>query len=159
MITTSVAQISEQSNPPTQYRLENINISILHQTSRRIKGGYKINISGTGKVSYILDKKDKTQFNLNKETVVELLNEFYRIHFFELQDTYTLKKEVVLLDGNSISLSIQRLVDISSTLLCIKISAYKKCVRIVGNQPLEANLLVEKIESIVSKAITGKHNF
>jgi len=140
-------QSSGQSDPPKQYQLEDVRITILHQTGHRLPGGYKISISGDGKGTYVSDKEGEKKLDVKNETLLELLNDFYRIHFFELQDTWTVKKQVALLDDNSIFISPRRLVDVSSKRICIEIENYKKCVTIVENQPVEVGNLIAKIES------------
>lgn len=146
---------SESTRPPQKYQLEDVRISVLHQTSHRLPGSYKINISGDGKASYVIDNKDVLEITLGDKMLVELLNEFYRIHFFELPDTYTSKKRVALMDDHSIATLSNRNVDMSSQRLCIGIAEYEKCVTIMDEQPVEASQLVEKIESLFSERDTG----
>lgn len=143
-------QSSERFVPPRQYQLEDVAITILHQTSHRIPGSYKISIGGDGQGSYTSGKAGEKKFTLKGETLLELLNDFYRIHFFELKDTWTVKNQVALLDDNSILVSPMRLVDVSSKQICLALADYNKCVTVVGNQPAELSNLISKIESLVN---------
>ena len=144
-------KIPGQTDFPVKYQLKDVRISILHQTGHRIPGSYQINISGEGRASYTIDKKQTTNIILPNKTLIELLNDFYRIHFFELQDTYTIKRQIALVDDHSISTFSSRLVDMSSKRLCITLADYKKCVTIIDQQPIVANQLVDRIERIFRK--------
>ena len=139
---------SVPSEPPRQYRLEQVGITLLFQTPNRNVANFEIAIQGDGRASYASDKGERRELTLRNEELVELLNEFYRIHFFELQDTYTLKRQVSLLEDGTISTFVHRQVDMGSKRLCIKIADYTKCVTIVANEPPAANELAEKIRSL-----------
>lgn len=142
------SDMSGQSYPPGQYKLEDVSISVRHQTGHRLPGSYEITISGDGKATRTTDQKQRTVLALSKDTRLELLNDFYRIHFFELSDTYTRKRYVGLLDDDVVSTFSSRLVDMNSQRLCIGIADYKKCVTIMDGRPLEASQLVKKIEAL-----------
>ncbi len=143
-----VAEASPARNePPRQYPLEQVRISLLHQTSRQLPGGYEITITGDGKAAYV-SKEERKALTLQDETLMELLNDFYRIHFFELQDTYTVKKQVSLLDNRLVSTFGHHIVDMGGKRLCIELADYKKCVTIVAGQPPEAERLAAKIRAL-----------
>ena len=80
--------------------------------------------------------------------LITLLNEFYRIHFFELPDTYTVNKQVLLQENGTVATVGRRLPDSSSKQLCVKLADYEKCITVVDDQPAEAAQLVEKIEGM-----------
>ncbi|MDD2760825.1 MAG: hypothetical protein PHH11_11090 [Methylomonas sp.] len=138
--------------PPAQYPLAEVSISILHQTGHGIPGGYEIAIHGNGN-----GYKQNTDANpvkietyISNEILLELLNDFYRIHFFELGDTYLVKKQVLLRDNALVATTALKMADVSSKKLCIQLADYKKCVTIVGDQPVEASQLAAKIEKLFS---------
>ena len=147
---------SGPSGPPGQYRLDQVRISLLFQTPNRQVGGYEITIDGGGKATYVDDKGTRRELTLRDEALVELLNEFYRIHFFELPDVYTMKKSVSLLDDGLISTFGSRHVDMSSKRLCVELADYRKCLTIVVDQPPEANALAERIRSLFAETGSGK---
>ena len=151
MMMPNIAIASEKSSGhssiPKEYRLEDVKISVLYQTGHRLPGSYRINISA-GKASYVTDRKEKADLIIKDKALVDLLNDFYRIHFFELQDTYTVKRQIALLDDRSISTFPSRLVDMGSKRICIALANYEKCVTIMDEQPIAANQLVNKIEGL-----------
>jgi hypothetical protein len=140
--------LSANSDVPLQYTLKEISISLLHQTGHGIPGGYEITISGSGNSFYSRNNEAQTPISVDKKTLLELVNGFYSSHFFELADTYTVKKQVVLKSDDSVATTGMRLMDIASTRLCIQLADYKKCVTIVDGQPVEAAQLITKIEKL-----------
>jgi hypothetical protein len=54
----------------------------LHQPGAGIPGGYQITISGDGYSFYSQNSKVKQAFTVLNETLLELVNDFYKIHFF-----------------------------------------------------------------------------
>jgi hypothetical protein len=136
------------SRLPAQYPLKKITISISHQPGAAMPGGYQIIINGDGNSFYRQNSKEKQALTVPKETLLELVNDFYKIHFFELPDTYAVKKQVVLKDNTTVATVVTKQVNVNSKKLCIQLRTYKKCVAIVDNQPVEAAELVKKIEGL-----------
>ena len=75
------------SRLPAQYPLKKITISILHHPGAGIPDGYQITLSGDGNSFYSQNSKEKQALTFPNETLLELVNDFYKIHFFELPDT------------------------------------------------------------------------
>jgi len=153
MLGMSLTSNNLSANPhlsrlPAQYPLKKITITLSHQPGTGIPGGYQITISGDGNSFYSQNSKEKQALTVPKETLLELVNDFYRIHFFELKDTYAVKKQVVLKDNTTVATIVTKQADVSSKKLCIQLRTYKKCVTIIGNQPVEAAELVTKIEGL-----------
>jgi hypothetical protein len=139
---------------PLQYQLSEVTISILHQPGHGIPGGYELTISGDGSVSYLQTEGDKpieTNLQLSTEQLMELINRFYQIHFFELADTYSVTKEVVLKDKSTVATIATKMADSGSTRLCIQLGDYKKCVTIVNNRPEGAADIVKTMGDLLLK--------
>lgn len=151
MMADSVMAGDVTASLPQKYQLEEVHISVLHQTGHHLPGSYTIQIHGNGQATQTIDQQTTTEIMLADEMLVDLLKDFYHIHFFELQDTYTVRKQVALLDDHSIIISGYRLVDMSSQRLCIAIAGYEKCVTIMDEQPLQASQLVKKIEALFTR--------
>lgn len=148
LISNNLSANPHLSRLPAQYPLKKITISILHQPGAGVPGGYHITLSGDGNSFYSQNSKEKQALNVPNETLLELVNDFYKIHFFELPDTYGVKKQVVLKNNNTVATVVTKQVNVSSKKLCIQLRTYKKCVTIVDNQPVEAAELVKKIEGL-----------
>jgi hypothetical protein len=150
MLGTILISNDLSANPPlpAQYPLNKIKISILHTTAPGIPGNYQITINGSGDSFYSQNSHEKQTFTVPKETLLELVNDFYTSHFFELKDTYAVKKQVVLKNDTTFATVTTKLANVSSKKLCIQLRAFKKCLNIVDNQPVEAAKLVNKIEEL-----------
>jgi len=153
MLGMSLTSSSLSANPhlsrlPAQYPLKKITISILHQPGAGTPGGYQITLSGDGNSFYSQNSKEKQTLAVPNEILLELVNDFYKIHFFELPDTYAVKKQVVLKDITTVATVVTKQVNVSKKKLCIQLRTYKKCVTIVDNKPVEAAELVKKIEGL-----------
>jgi len=133
--------------PPLQYPLDQVAISILHHTSHGIPGGFEIAIQGGGNGFY-LQNAVKTELQISSNTLIDLLNDFYRIRFFDLADTYRVQEQVVLGDNGQVATRHITTNDASSNKLCVQLADYQKCVTIVNDQPAEAAQLVAKIEKL-----------
>jgi hypothetical protein len=143
-----IQDLSANSDVPLQYTLKEISISLLHQTGHGIPGGYEITINGSGNSFYSRNNETQQPLSVDKKTLLELVNDFYSSHFFELADTYTVKKQVVLTSDDRVATTAIRLMDIASKRLCIQLADYKKCVTIVNEQPTVAAQLSMKIEKL-----------
>ncbi len=145
---------SGQKGPPLQYQLSQVTITIRHQTSRNIPGGYELSVSGDGAGSYLQNKSGRPEtinLQISKEQLLELINTFYQIHFFELADTYSVRKQVALRDGSTVVTGFMKIVDMGGTKVCIRIADYNKCITVVDNQPSAVAQLVKTIKDMFIK--------
>jgi len=149
LVNDSIA-MSAVKQPPLQFELSQVVVSLRHQTSRGLPGGYEITINGNGDVLYVPQKKEpvSTGKKLTKDKHVELINEFYRIRFFDLPDSNLVEKQVVTLKNNKLATMATKMADVSSKKLCITISDYKKCVLRAEGKPGEMAGLMQKIKAL-----------
>lgn len=138
------------ANPdlPSTYPLKNVIISILHQTSHSIPGGYQVTLSGDGNSFYSRNGEHQQPLAVDKNILLELVNDFYQIHFFELADTYSVKKQVILKDDSTVASIAMKLLDTTNHKVCIQLADYQKCITVINYQPTEAAQLVKKIEGL-----------
>ncbi|MDP3840351.1 MAG: hypothetical protein Q8Q54_15650 [Methylococcales bacterium] len=136
---------------PAQYPLEKISITISNQSGKDNSENYQISINGNGN-SFFSQNKEKQPLNITNDTLLELLNDFYAIHFFEIADTFTVKKQVTLKNNKTVTTLIKKESNTSSKRVCIQLRSYKKCVTIVDNQPLAVDQIVNKIETLLRPA-------
>ncbi|MCK9606104.1 MAG: hypothetical protein M0R33_06585 [Methylomonas sp.] len=149
---SNIAEAGDDATPrpPEQYRLADVSITIRHQTSRGIPGGYQIALHGDG-TAYLQNTDAnpvKTELHNSTAAIIELLNDFYRIHFFDLADTYAKKKQVLLRDDGLVATTVMKMADVDSKKLCVQLADYQKCVTIINNEPAEASQLIAKIEKL-----------
>lgn len=134
---------------PLQYALNSVTISLLHQTAHGMAGSYQITLRGDGNSTFSRNNKTQLILTIDKKNWLELINEFYRIHFFELSDTYNVKQQVLLKEEHTLATIATKMVDTDSKLLCIQIADYKKCITIVDKQPIATAQLVKMLEKLM----------
>ena len=76
---------------------------------------------------------------------------FYVIHFFEIADTFTVKKQVMLKDNKIVTTIVKKESSTNSKRICIQLRSYKKCVTVIENQPLAVAQIVNKIEKLLQQ--------
>ena len=142
--------VSATSDVPTEYSLETVSIAISHKTGRGIAGGYEIAINGSGSSFFIRHDMQKKTIFVDKATLLGLLNDLYKFHYFELPDTYTIKKKVILKDAATLATVATKMIDMGSKRICVQLADYNKCLTVVDNQPADIASLISKIEKLVT---------
>lgn len=137
------------SHLPAQYPLKKVLITLSSQPGKDNPENYQVAISGNGDSFFSQNNKPKQPLSITSDTVLELLNDFYAIHFFEIADTFTVKKQVMLKDNKIVTTVVKKESDMNSKRICIQLRSYKKCVRVVDNQPLAVAQIVSKIETLL----------
>lgn len=133
---------------PAQYPLNRILITISSQSGKDNSENYKISINGNGASFFNKNNKEKQSVSVTNERLLEFLNDFYVIHFFEIADTFTVKKQVMLKDNKIVTTIVKKESSTNSKRICIQLRSYKKCVTVVENQPLAVAQIVNKIEKL-----------
>lgn len=133
---------------PAQYRLKNILISVSSQSSSDLSKNYQVSINGNGNSFYIKNNQEKQALTVANETLLELVNDFYTIHFFELKDSYGIKKEVKFKKSDILTTVISNHSLENSKKLCIQLRTFKKCLSTFNDQPVGAVHLIQKIEDL-----------
>lgn len=134
------------SHLPAQYPLKKVLITLSSQSGKNNPENYQISISGNGDSFFSQNNKPKQPLSMTSDTVLELLNDFYAIHFFEIKDTFAIKEQVILKDNKTITTVIKKEPGMSSKKVCLHLRSYKKCLTVVDNQPLAVAQIVHKIE-------------
>lgn len=147
-INLMVNTVSANPNLPLTYALKDITISILHQTAHGIPGGYQVTLNGNGNSFYSLNGETQQPLAVDNKALLELVNGFYQIHFFELADTYSIKKQVLLKDDTTVVSVAGKILDSANHKVCIHLADYQKCITVINNQPAEVAQLVKKIEAL-----------
>lgn len=137
------------SHLPAQYPLKKVLITLSSQPGKDNPENYQVAISGNGDSFFSQNNKPKQPLSITSDKVLELLNDFYAIHFFEIADTFTVKKQVMLKDNKIVTTVVKKESDMNSKRICIQLRSYKKCVTVVDNQPLTVAQIVSKIEILL----------
>ena len=139
------------SHLPAQYPLKKVLITLSSQPGKDNPENYQVAISGNGDSFFSQNNKPKQPLSITSDTVLELLNDFYAIHFFEIADTFTVKKQVILNDNKIVTTVVKKESDMNSKRICIQLRSYKKCVTVIENQPLAVAQIVNKIEKLLQQ--------
>jgi hypothetical protein len=85
------------------------------------------------------------QFPYPRDDFLNLLNELYRIRFFDLPETYITRYSIFLKDDGTVAMSALRMPDMPSTKVCVVIDQYEKCVTFGRDGPLELKSITKKL--------------
>ena len=129
--------------PPLQYSLKQVSISL----TQNAPNPYQIRITGDGNGSFQHNSTAKiaNQISITEERMLELINNFYQIRFFDMQNDYAVTKWVELKEHATLATVSSKINDASTKQLCIRLGSYSKCLDIVAEQPSSANVLANRI--------------
>ncbi len=102
-----------------------------------------IELAGTGAAT-LEQNAQRRPYRYAPKEVAALLNELYRIRFFDLPSRYNAKSTIFLRDDGSIGTSVLRTSDAASTSVCFAVGAYRKCVTYGNDSPLELESFVQR---------------
>jgi hypothetical protein len=136
---------------PTQFPIKKILITVSSQPGNKNTESYHISLNGNGN-SYFSKNDEKQPLKVTNDTLIELLNDFYAVHFFEISDTFHVKKKVVLKDNQTVTTVINKEPVTDSKKVCVQLRAYKRCLSVIDNQPLGISQIVNKIETLIGAA-------
>lgn len=130
---------------PTTYTLEKLNINLtIHAGSKKGASAQHLHISGMGN-STLEQNGKKIPLNYSPENIVNILNTFYQIRFFDLPTRHNIKYSVYLNEDGSIGTNALRMVDASSTTVCFNLPDYEKCVTYGSDGPSELQALTKHL--------------
>lgn len=92
-----------------------------------------------------------TRFSYSKQDLLNLVNEFCKMRFFELRSEYTAEYSVVQKEDGHLATMISSMDDEPSTSVCVFIKEYKKCIIYSRKGPIELENLVHRIFSTVNE--------
>ena len=152
MMITSFSKITNAAveAPPRQYQLADVRITVTQQPGNPSFNRRKVSIFGDGSCKQTDTKppSNKRCKSLDREAVLGLVNEFYRLRFFDLSDRYKARYRVFALDNGIVKQSVLRMADTGSMQLCFEVSSYRKCVTFIQDIPKDIEALKQKILSL-----------
>lgn len=136
---------------PTKFPIKKVLITVSSQPSNKNTESYHISLNGNGN-SYFSKNDEKQPLKVTNDNLIELLNDFYAVHFFEISDTFNVKKKVILKDNETVTTIVNKESAIDSKKVCVQLRSYKKCLSVIDNQPLGVSQIVNKIETLIGAA-------
>ncbi|MHB1083662.1 MAG: hypothetical protein ACYCZA_02315 [Thiobacillus sp.] len=134
----------ETGKPPQSYRLDEVSIQMTRQPGRGHFQVRRVSLSGTGAATLEQDGQ-KLPFHYTSKDLLALLNDLYKIRFFEMPANYSIRHSVFLKDDDTIGTSMLRMLDESSTSVCFSVAAYKRCVTYGTEGPGELENIAARI--------------
>ncbi len=132
--------------PPLTYRFDEVSIQMMRQSGNATVPNRHATLSGTGSAS--LERDGRTlPFRYAPEALLKLLNELYKIHFFDLPTNATARHSVSLKADGTVVTSVLRMSDRSSTRVCFALPSYEKCVTYSGDSPRELADIAQRVFS------------
>lgn len=143
---TSMAMESNPAaaGPPQTYRLDEVSVRLTHQPGRPNFPLRRINLSGKGSAT-LEGGSQNLPFSYAAQDLLGLLNELYRIRFFDLPRNYSTRHSVSLKDDGMVVTGRLRLLDTASTTVCFSVAAYEKCVTYTTEGPYELEKLTQRV--------------
>ena len=91
----------ESGSPPLTYRIDDVRIRLTRHPGNAAFPVQRVSLSGSGSATLERDGKIMP-FTYQVKKLLALMNEFYRIRFFEMPDDYTNRYSVFLKDGGTV---------------------------------------------------------
>jgi len=138
--------------PPLAYRLDEVSVRLTRQPGSGTFPKRRVTLSGTGTAT--LERDGQTlPFSHPPGDVLALLNDLYRIRFFDLPTNLNVRYSVFLKDDGSIGTSVLRMLDASSTSVCLRLAAFEKCVTYASGGARELEEIVERVFSQAGRSV------
>lgn len=151
-----IAMAAEHSfvagGPPLNYRLDELSVRFLRQPGHGLPG-WRVSLAGSG-AALLENDRQKRHFFYPVKDFLALVNELYRIRFFELPTTYTTKYSVFIKNDGLLGTQGLRMSDASSTRVCFTVAAYEKCISYGADGPRELEDLVQHVAADVERLVS-----
>jgi hypothetical protein len=141
---------SLKAGPPLSYKIEQVRVSLTRRPGSPSFPILRLIFSGSGNA--ILERDGgSVPLSYSHNDLLDVLNELYKIRFFELPENYTTEYSVFLDNNDTVQTTALRLSDFESTTVCFAVPNYKKCVTYSHKGPVELEDLVKRLFSDADK--------
>jgi len=129
--------------PPSAYRLDSARLSVLRNPAHGLPI-QRVSINGAGEG--VLDREGRqATFRMDRNSLLALVNEFYRIRFFDLPERLLPPRSVFPKDDGTVGTQTLRVFDAGTTAVCFAVTGYRKCVEYESAGPPELENLVRRL--------------
>ena len=137
------AKSAAASWPPFDYRLDEASVRVELLPSHGLPR-QTLTLPGSGRASFEHDGRNAA-FILNVQDMLALVNELYRLRFFDLPDRLMPPRSAFLKDDGSVGTQATRMHDALTTSVCFILPQYRKCVVYEDDPPAELSGLVQRL--------------
>ena len=141
--------------PPLAYPIQEVKLHLTRQPGKAAFPVRRVSLSGKGMATFERGE-EFLQVSYSTSALVALLNELYRIRFFELPSQYTARYSVFLKDDGMIATSALRMMDAGSTRICFAVTGYEKCVTYGRDGPYDLENIVNRVFDDIEKQVKQK---
>lgn len=124
------------SSPPKEYHLSDCSIQAIRYSGGPSRSVTRVTLYGTGNATIDTDNTAST-IHFSPTEFVQILNELYRIKFFEIPSDYINQHSVSLSNGGTIRTRSIRLMDTDRIEIRCNIGEYKKSVLFSNHTPTD----------------------
>lgn len=141
--------------PPLAYRIGEVSVRLTRHPGNPALPIRRVILSGVGGATLERDGKS-VQFPYGSKDLLALLNELYRIRFFDLPTQYNTQYSVFLKDDGTVGTAALRMPDSGSTSICFAVTGYEKCVSYSREGSLELENIARRIFSDADRLASEK---
>lgn len=138
--------------PPFDYGLAEASVRIQWLPSHGLPQ-QTLNLGGTGRASFERDGST-LQFTLTTDEFLGVVNELYRLRFFDLAEQLRPRRSVFMKEDGSVGTQASKMHDALTTKVCFSLSQFTKCVAYEAGPPLELDGLVQRLGAEARQRVT-----
>ncbi len=141
--------------PPLAYPINEVSVRLTRRPANPVLPIRRVTLSGAGCATLERDGKS-VQFPYGTKDVLALLNELYKVRFFDLPSQYNTQFSVFLKDGGVVGTAALHMSDSGSTSICFVVTEYEKCVTYSRDSSLELENIARRIFSDADRMASEK---
>ncbi len=146
---------SLKAGPPLSYNIEEVRVNLTRRPGNPSFPILRLIFSGSGNATLERDGRS-VPLGYSRRDLLDILNQLYKIRFFELPENYTTEYSVFLDNNDTVQTTGLRLSDFESTTVCFAVPTYKKCVTYSHKGPAELENFVKQVFSDADKFASKK---
>ena len=132
--------------PPLTYRIDDVHIRMTRHPGNAAFPVQRVSLPGSG--SATLERGGKIMpFTYHVKKLLVLMNDLYRIRFFDMPDDYTNRYSVFLKDGGTVETSALHMLDAGGMRICFAVARFEKCINYGDEGPSELEDIARRVFS------------
>ena len=155
--TAATMTTEHHAGPPAQYRIDDVTVRVLRQPGMRKVPLQRVTLPGSGDATLERDGA-VLPFSYPQQKLLGVLDELYRIRFFEMPVSYTPRRSAVLRDDGTVLMQVQRMHDAPSTSVCVAIGSFEKCVTYGADAPVELKAVEHLVFADAARLLPARAN-
>jgi len=140
----SAAPPGPDASLPASFRIEDLRISLSRQNGNAAYAPRVVTLNGVAAASLMRDGKS-VPFPFPAADRLALLNELFKIRFFDLPSQYSTRAVAQLMGNGSVGLQELHLSNANVNSVCVAVAGFEKCVRYGTEAPMELDLLAKRV--------------